>query len=354
MVVNKGEEIEDEKIEDSLLLNMPGNKITKYATETTQFKKKYNYFHVMNHTEPHTIRRKALLEKYPQIEKLFKKDPLITLSFVILIHIIQLFTCFCFYFYDISFKYIFIYALFIGAIFNHGLFVLYHDITHFNCFYSQTFNQLAAIFTNLPQIIPSAIGFGRYHRDHHSYLGDSIKDPDIPTVFEINLLQTKLTRLFYILFMPLFYGLRPYFKAPKSISLMEALNIISCLIYSLIIFKCFSIYSIYYLLLCTWFGLSVHPVGAHVIAEHYEYFKSQDTYSYYGWINWVNFNMGYHIEHHDFPNIAWHKLPELRKIAPEFYDTLPQMDSYVKVILIYIFDGSIGPWSRITLDKIKN
>ena len=60
--------------------------------------------------------------------------------------------------------------------------------------------------------------------------------------------------------------------------------------------------------------------------------------------------MGYHIEHHDFPNIPWYKLPQVRVIAPEFYENLPQMDSYFKVIYEYIFDGSIGPWSRISLE----
>jgi len=307
----------------------------------------------MDHTEPHTIRRKVILEKYPQIEQLFKKEPYVSLIFVTLIHIIQLVICYYMVKLEIAFFSIFLFALFIGAIFNHGLFVLYHDITHFNCFTNVTYNQLAAIFANLPQIIPSAIGFGRYHRDHHSFLGHSINDPDIPTEFEIKLMQSTPMRIVYVILMPFFYGLRPYFKTPKPISFMEVVNMVGCVLYGFFIYKCFSLYCVAYLFLCTWFGLSVHPVAAHVIAEHYEYFKNQDTYSYYGIINYINFNMGYHIEHHDFPNIAWYKLPQVRKIAPEFYENLPQMDSYVKVMLIYIFDGSIGPWSRITLDRKK-
>jgi sphingolipid delta-4 desaturase len=210
-------------------------------------------------------------------------------------------------------------------------------------------NQIFAIICNLPQILPSAIGFGRYHRDHHTYLGDAIKDPDIPTLFEVRMMRSWVSRLFYVLFMPFFYGLRPYVKAPKQISFMEVVNIIACVAYAMIIAKFFMWKSVGFLLMCTYFGLSVHPVSAHVIAEHYEFYKKQDTYSYYGIINYINFNMGIHIEHHDFPNIAWYNLPKVRKIAPEFYDNLPQMDSYVLVIFKYIFDGSIGPWSRISL-----
>jgi len=150
--------------------------------------------------------------------------------------------------------------------------------------------------------------------------------------------------------MPFFYAFRPYFKTPKKVSGMEILNAILCISYAYLIQYYFSGRAVSYLLMSTYIGLSVHPVSAHVIAEHYEFFKSQDTFSYYGCINYLNFNMGYHVEHHDFPNIAWYKLPQLRKIAPEFYNTLPEIDSYFLVIFKYIFDGSIGPWSRISIE----
>ena len=151
--------------------------------------------------------------------------------------------------------------------------------------------------------------------------------------------------------MPFFYALRPYFKRPKSLSFMEFVNIIACISYAFFITHFLSTNALYYLLMCTYFGLSVHPVCAHIIAEHYEFNKGQDTYSYYGIMNYLNFNVGHHVEHHDFPNIPWYKLPQLRKIAPEFYETLPQIDSYVKVMFVYIFDGTVGPWSRIVIPK---
>merc|ERR1712129_651921 len=70
-------------------------------------------------------------------------------------------------------------------------------------------------------------------------------------------------------------------------------------------------------------------------------------YSYYGCLNYVNFNVGYHNEHHDFPKIAWSRLPRVREIAPEWDEHLPHHDSYCAVIWNFITDHNIGPWSRV-------
>jgi sphingolipid delta-4 desaturase len=339
--------------EKSSLLDLPKEKSDKPATDFTKFDKDYTYFHVMDHNEPHAIRRRVILEKHPEMQKLFQREPYTSMLFVILIHIIQTYICYILDKHQWSWFTIISFALVIGAIFNHMLFVLIHDITHFNCFKVTKYNQFAAIFSNLPQIIPSAIAFGRYHRDHHFYLGDPLLDPDIPTVIEIYFFKTPLRRICFIMLLPFFYALRPYMKKPKSISGMEVLNILCCFLYGYLIYYLFTIKGLIYLTISTYFGLSVHPVSAHVIAEHYEFFKSQDTYSYYGWINYINFNMGYHVEHHDFPSIPWYNLPKVRKIAPEYYDNLPQIYSYVTVIFKYIFDGSIGPWSRIAIGENK-
>jgi len=76
---------------------------------------------------------------------------------------------------------------------------------------------------------------------------------------------------------------------------------------------------IWYLLASTLCAGSIHPCAAHFIAEHYVFSKAGDkenapveTYSYYGPLNSLCFNVGYHNEHHDFPFIPWTRLPKLK------------------------------------------
>src|SRR6267143_1293185 len=87
------------------------------------------------------------------------------------------------------------------------------------------------------------------------------------------------------------------------------------------------------------------------IQEHYTYDIGQETFSYYGPINLVALNVGYHNEHHDFPSIPWNRLPELRARASEFYDTLKYHTSWSRLLFDFIFDKRYTLFSRV--ERIK-
>merc|ERR1711865_1212617 len=66
------------------------------------------------------------------------------------------------------------------------------------------------------------------------------------------------------------------------------------------------------------------------------------------------YNVGYHNEHHDFPFVPWSRLPEITRIASEFYDPLPKCNSWCGIIWTYITDPRIGAYSRVKRNKVVN
>lgn len=69
--------------------------------------------------------------------------------------------------------------------------------------------------------------------------------------------------------------------------------------------------------------------------------QGQETYSYYGPLNALTYNVGYHNEHHDFPQIPHSKLYRLRQIAPEFYNTLAWHTSWCWIIWTFLTDPEV-------------
>jgi sphingolipid 4-desaturase/C4-monooxygenase len=58
--------------------------------------------------------------------------------------------------------------------------------------------------------------------------------------------------------------------------------------------------------------------------------------------------VGYHNEHHDLPSVPWNRLPDIRKRAPEMYDSLVHYSSWTRLLLRFVFDPGIGLFSRQT------
>ncbi|XP_061381579.1 sphingolipid delta(4)-desaturase DES1 isoform X3 [Danaus plexippus] len=208
-------------------------------------------------------------------------------------------------------------------------------------------NRIFGFFANLPIGIPISISFRKYHLEHHRYQGDEVIDVDLPTLLEAKLFCTTGGKLLWVLLQPFFYSLRPLVVRPKPPTPLELVNLIIQLFFDAVVVKVFGFKVLGYLLIGSLLSMGMHPVAGHFISEHYMFRKGFETYSYYGPLNWITFNVGYHNEHHDFPAVPGSRLPEVKRIASEFYDDLPQHHSWSAVLYDFIMDPDIGPYARI-------
>jgi len=240
-------------------------------------------------------------------------------------------------------------AYFIGAFADHALFVMIHECAHHLLFKNRSANRLAGIIANLPQLFPSSVSFERYHIKHHSFQGIHELDADLPNRWEAKLINNHfIGKVIWLLFYPLFQVFRiSRLKEIKPFDKWIALNFGLEIIFITAIWWFFGIKAIVFLLLSFFFSVGLHPLGARWIQEHYLTHGEQETYSYYGPLNTVAFNVGYHNEHHDFPSVPWNKLPQIRKGAPDYYDTLSYHTSWTKLFFRFLFDREISLYSRV-------
>ncbi len=239
-------------------------------------------------------------------------------------------------------------ALF-GAFANHALYVVTHDATHATIFRDPWANRVVLLLADLPNITPGSMAFRGYHLLHHSGRSRYFSDPDIPNVWEARLVGNVWWRkALWMAFFPWLQIAR--ISRVPAVQLFDGwafANYLSCLCYAALIWAGAGWTGVLYLFASFWFATGLHPLGARWISEHYVLGPGHDTNSYYGPINRIALNIGYHNEHHDFPRIPWSRLPDLRKLAPEFYDALPSHMSWNRLILEFIFDKRYSLFSRV-------
>jgi sphingolipid delta-4 desaturase len=234
-----------------------------------------------------------------------------------------------------------------GGAASHALSLMTHEISHNLIFKSTDLNTYFGILCNVGMGFPSSTTFKRYHMEHHQFQGDLEKDVDIPTLFEGKYFSNTFMKFLFVFLIPVTYGARPGIVRPKDMRAIDLTNIACIVISDLCVFYFCGISGLGYLVMSLWLGMSFHPVAGHFIAEHFVFAPGHETYSYYGSLNLICWNVGYHNEHHDFPRVPGWKLPLVTKIAPEFYDNLPQHKSWSYVLYRFITDPTIGPNSRV-------
>jgi sphingolipid delta-4 desaturase len=301
-------------------------------------------FNFRDGPEPHAERRRALLAAHPEIRKLFGPCPRTKYVCTALVAV----QCLSAYLLrDAPWWCIALAAYAFGGVINHSLLLAIHELSHNLAFRRPLHNRLFALFVNLPIGLPVAATFKHYHLLHHSHQGEDGVDTDLPTALEGRLLCTRARKLVWMALQALFYAVRPLWVAPKKPDRWELLNFGVQLAFDALIVHYWGWAALLYLPLGTILASGLHPMAGHYLSEHYVFQPGQETYSYYGPLNLLAFNVGYHNEHHDFPYIPGSRLPRLRELAPEFYDPLLSHRSWTRVVWQYINDPTLGGFSRI-------
>ncbi|MBN2360641.1 MAG: fatty acid desaturase [Deltaproteobacteria bacterium] len=300
----------------------------------------------------HRQRAREILAKHPEIRKLMGPKPASALWAVGLVAVQGLAALLVS---DLSWLWILLVAYLFGAFVNHALYVLIHECTHNLVFRNKTYNNYLGILCDFALAFPSAMAFRKYHLLHHQHLGDYDMDPDIVCHAEGRLVRDSAWRkAMWVALLGVSQALRPLkVKGVKALDGWIVANMLIIAAVDLLVFFAIGPKALGYLALSTFFALGLHPVGGRWIQEHYETRKGQETYSYYGPLNRTCFNMGYHNEHHDFAGIPWSNLPQLKRIAPEYYEGLKSYRSWTGVLLKFIFDPSMSTYSRVVRVRQK-
>ncbi|MBS1558537.1 MAG: fatty acid desaturase [Bacteroidetes bacterium] len=305
-------------------------------------------FRFSEQPEPHRVRTLQILKQHPDVKKLMGKNPLTIFA---ILGLVGGMVALSYGVKDSPWWVVFLVAYCVGAFFNHSLFVMIHECSHHLLFKNKSLNNLASILANLPHIMPSAMSFARYHIKHHSFQGVHELDADLPDYWEAKLFKNSfLGKAIWLLFFPVFQVIRTFrLKEIRPVDGWIVTNIIIQIAFDVALWILWGPKAFFFMLISFFFSVGLHPLGARWIQEHYlTLSETQETYSYYGPLNTVAFNVGYHNEHHDFPSIPWNRLPQLKKGAPVFYDTLQSHQSWTKLFFRFLLDKDISLYSRIT------
>ena len=297
--------------------------------------------------EPHRVRTKQILKQFPNMRNLIGKNPG-TIFAIIGLVAFQLVLAYLLR--DQSWWLVFGAAYLLGAFADHALFVMIHECAHQLLFKSRSANRWAGMLANMPQIFPSSISFERYHIKHHSFQGVHELDADLPNRWEAKLINNSfLGKALWLLFYPVFQIFRlSRLREIHPFDIWVLANLSVQVVFTAAIYYFLGWHALAFLILSFLFSVGLHPLGARWIQEHYlTHSVEQETYSYYGGLNLVAFNVGFHNEHHDFPSIPWNKLPQIKKTAPEYYDTLYSHKSWTKLFFRFLFDKEISLFNRI-------
>ncbi len=307
-------------------------------------------FHYSTTPEPHKERTRAILKAHPEVREHIGRNPY---SFLVILFVVGLQLTIAYLLSSQPWWLALLAAFFIGAFANHACYVLIHEAAHNLIFKNRAMNFVSGILADIPNVLPSSVSFRSYHLKHHSFQGDYYLDADLASKWEAKLIGNSfIGKALWEVFFPVFQAVRT--PRLKEIQFMNAWTLVNWIVVfgiDLLVIILFGWTSFLYLVFSFFFSIGFHPLGARWIQEHFLIAPPQETYSYYGPLNIVVLNVGYHNEHHDFPSVPWNNLPKVKATAPEFYDNLVYHKSWTKLWLKFLFDPNLSLYSRIVREN---
>jgi sphingolipid delta-4 desaturase len=301
----------------------------------------------VTHAEPHALRGRQMLAAHPELRRLAGPQPASAAWIVVLVGAQLALSV------AVAGRpwYVWLAAAYIvGATIDHALWVLIHECAHNLMVQSRIGNRILALAANLPLVFPAAMSFCKYHLLHHRHQGEIELDADIAGPAEAGIVgQSSIAKAAWLAGLALVLGtVRPLRMTRVPFLDRWTLTNLAVQTTAIVVFTMWlGPQPLKYLLASTVLAVGLHPLGARWIQEHYVFSAGQETYSYYGPLNKVSFNVGYHNEHHDLLTIPWSRLPDVRRIAPEFYDDLHAHRSWTALLVAFLRDRRITLFSRV-------
>lgn len=306
-------------------------------------------FVLTDRPNPHLQRGRDILKAHPDVRRYFTPYPA---SGAYIAAIVALQMGIAYALAGASWLWVIVCAYLVGAFASHAMFVLIHEATHNLIVRGSPANRLFGILANVGQGFPSAMSFRTYHLLHHYHLDEYDYDADLAFRWEARLVgNSPIGKAIWLFLFAAVEVVRPLrVKRPYTDAWIVA-NTVLIIGTDLLIWRFCGLQGLSYVLLSTIAGIGLHPLGARWVQEHYTFHEGQETYSYYGALNALQFNIGYHNEHHDLIKVPWIHLPKIKASAPEFYDHLQWHRSWTRVLLQFIFDPNIDLFARITRQR---
>jgi len=297
--------------------------------------------------EPHSGRAREILRRHPEIRELIRPNPR---TFWWAVGLVAFQMTIAAWLADAPWWAVVLVAYFVGAFVSHALGVLIHECAHRLVFRQAWANVLTGMLANLPVFFPSSRLFQTYHLKHHAYLGVYEIDGDLPSRWEAKLAgRSAIGKALWLLLFPFIQLTRLYrLKGIRPVDGWMILNTVVQVGFDLAVLFVLGPRALVYLVLSLYFSISLHFLGGRWVQEHFlPGAGAQETFSYYGPMNRLTFNVGHHAEHHDFTGVPWNNLPKLRRAAAETYEGIQWHRSLSRLLVGFLFDRRQSLYSRV-------